>query len=127
MTAIPGERNAAAGLAAPVGGSWAGPVARLVAIFRTDDEVARVLGVPNAALADWRRGETVPMEHQAAITGLVAVTDVLAGYLEPSVVAEWLQGSNQRLGGLPPVIAIRHGRLSDVLDAVEAEKAGAFV
>ena len=42
------------------------------------------------------------------------------------VVAKWLRGTNAHLGDRRPIDVIRQGRLSEVVAAIEAEKAGAF-
>ena len=48
------------------------------------------------------------------------------GFLDVSSIPKWLRGLNAHLGDRRPIDVIRQGRLSEVIAAIEAEKAGAF-
>jgi len=51
---------------------------------------------------------------------------LLEGFLEEGSIAKWLRGMNAHLGDRRPIDVIRQGRLSEVVAAIEAERAGAF-
>jgi len=57
---------------------------------------------------------------------LDTVVSLLEGFLEVGSIAKWLRGMNAHLGDRRPIDVIRQGRLSEVVAAIEAEKAGAF-
>ena len=94
--------------------------------FRDDAELARSLGVHRSAVVRWKRGETPALENWEQLVGLDTVVSLLASFLDERSIPKWLHGLNAHLGDRRPIDVIRQGRLSEVIAAIEAEKAGAF-
>lgn len=94
--------------------------------FDSDAELARTLGVHRSQVARWKRGARADAANEERLRNLGAVVDSLTGYLEPSVISDWLTGVNAHLGDLRPIDLLLQGRLAEVIGAVEAEKRGAY-
>jgi hypothetical protein len=94
--------------------------------FPDDADLARSLGVHRSAVVRWKRGETPAPQNWEQLVGLDAVVSLLEGFLELASIPKWLRGLNAHLGERRPIDVIRQGRLSEVVAAIEAEKAGAF-
>ncbi len=94
--------------------------------FPDDADLARSLGVHRSAVVRWKRGEPPAPRNWEQLVGLDAVVSLLEGFLEVASIAKWLRGLNAHLGDRRPIDVIRQGRLSEVVAAIEAEKAGAF-
>ncbi len=94
--------------------------------FPDDADLARSLGVHRSAVVRWKRGETPAARNWEQLVGLDTVVSLLEGFLEEGSIAKWLRGMNAHLGDRRPIDVIRQGRLSEVVAAIEAERAGAF-
>ena len=94
--------------------------------FPDDADLARSLGVHRSAVVRWKRGEAPAAKNWEQLVGLDTVVSLLEGFLEQASIAKWLRGVNAHLGDRRPIDVIRQGRLSEVVAAIEAEKAGAF-
>jgi hypothetical protein len=94
--------------------------------FPDDADLARSLGVHRSAVVRWKRGDAPAARNWEQLIGLDAVVSLLEGFLEDTSIAKWLRGTNAHLGDRRPIDVIRQGRLSEVIAAIEAEKAGAF-
>jgi len=94
--------------------------------FPDDADLARSLGVHRSAVVRWKRGEAPAAKNWEQLVGLDTVVSLLEGFLEVASIAKWLRGINAHLGDRRPIDVIRQGRLSEVVAAIEAEKAGAF-
>ncbi len=94
--------------------------------FETDAELADLLGVDRAQPARWRAGQAPDPANREKIVALDVVVELLSGYLSPSSIPKWLNGTNAHLGNRRPVALLRDGSLSEVIAAIEAEKSGAF-
>ncbi|HEY3219216.1 MAG TPA: hypothetical protein VGJ80_00665 [Gemmatimonadales bacterium] len=94
--------------------------------FPDDADLARSLGVHRSAVVRWKRGEAPTPENWEQLVGLDTVVSLLEGFLEIGSIPKWLRGVNAHLGDRRPIDMIRQGRLSAVVAAIEAEKAGAF-
>ncbi|OLC89025.1 MAG: hypothetical protein DMD38_14595 [Gemmatimonadetes bacterium] len=94
--------------------------------FPDDADLARSLGVHRSAVVRWKRGEAPAAKNWEQLVGLDTVVSLLEGFLEEVSIAKWLRGTNAHLGDRRPIDVIRQGRLSEVVAAIEAEKAGAF-
>ena len=94
--------------------------------FPDDADLARSLGVHRSAVVRWKRGEAPAAKNWEQLVGLDTVVSLLEGFLEVASIAKWLRGINAHLGDRRPIDVIRLGRLSEVVAAIEAEKAGAF-
>ncbi|MDP3910314.1 MAG: hypothetical protein Q8Q14_07965 [Gemmatimonadales bacterium] len=99
-------------------------VARLA--FPDDAELARSLGVHRSAVVRWKRGEAPASKNWEQLVGLDTVVALLENFLDLKSIPKWLRGLNAHLGDRRPIDVIRQGRLSEVIAAIEAEKAGAF-
>jgi hypothetical protein len=66
------------------------------------------------------------MQHEAWPPDLDFVVSLLMDYLDPRAAHDWLYGVNAHLGHRRPIDVFRAGQLSDVVAAIEAEKAGTF-
>jgi transcriptional regulator with XRE-family HTH domain len=93
--------------------------------FDSDAEMAEVLGVHRSNITRWKHGETSP-ENDELLVMLDVVVTLLTGFLEPETIPKWLGGINAHLGHRRPLDVLRLGHLSEVIRAIEAEKAGAF-
>ena len=54
------------------------------------------------------------------------MVEMLARWLHPATVEEWLEGPNVHLDDRSPAFLLRRGHVADVLGALEAEKAGVY-
>jgi hypothetical protein len=95
-------------------------------VFDSDAEVAEALGVNRSQPGRWRAGQQPDAENADRIVGLDAVIEMLSGYLSPTSIRKWLNGTNAHLGDRRPIAVLRSGMLSDVIAAIEAEKSGAY-
>jgi|GEM_PF-569560 len=94
--------------------------------FETDADLADLLGVDRAQPARWRAGQAPDPANREKIVALDVVVELLSGYLSPSSIPKWLNGTNAHLGNRRPIALLREGNLSEVIAAIEAEKSGAF-
>src|SRR2546426_7886449 len=94
--------------------------------FPDDADLSRTGGVHRSAVGRWKRGEAPAARNWEQLVGLDTVVSLLEGFLEVASIAKWLRGINAHLGDRRPIDVIRLGRLSEVVAAIEAEKAGAF-
>ncbi len=95
-------------------------------VFQSDADLARTLGVHRSNVLRWKRGERPDRENWEQLVGIETVVSLLAGFLDDRSIPKWLHGFNAHLGDRRPVDVIREGRLSEVIAAIEAEKAGSF-
>jgi hypothetical protein len=77
-------------------------------------------------VARWKQGEIPDRENARFLRDVGIVVSLLDEYLDDDVIPDWLHGVNAHLGDRRPLEAIREGRLSEVVRAIEAEKSGAF-
>ena len=92
----------------------------------SDRQIAGILGVSPSQVARWRGGQVPDHENADRLGGLALVVEMLLRWLDADVIAEWLEGANGHLGNRAPSYLIRHGRVADVIGAIEAEKAGVY-
>jgi hypothetical protein len=95
-------------------------------IFRSDAEMATAFGVDRSNIARWRAGAPVSPEHRVVLHNLATATALLLDFLSPTTVPKWLRGVNAHLGDREPLAVLLHGRLSEVVAAIENERTGAF-
>lgn len=91
-----------------------------------DRAIATLLDVSPSQVSRWRRGQLPDPDNADRLAGLALVIEILGRWLHPETVEGWLHGANAHLDGRTPAYLIRHGRLADVIGAIEAEKAGTF-
>jgi hypothetical protein len=87
--------------------------------------LATLIGVSASTPGRWIRGRHRPRPQ--SMVQLIALDRTLtrAGLIwAPPAVHEWLQGNNSHLAGARPVDALRYGRTSAVLAALDTEKWG---
>ncbi len=94
--------------------------------FRSDAEMAETLGVHRSQVTRWKQGTAPAAGNAERLVGLDVVVALLDGFLEPASIPRWLRGINAHLDHRTPLDVLREGRLSEVIRAIEAEKAGAF-
>ncbi len=94
--------------------------------FASDSALADALGVNRSRVARWKQGERPEPENEAGLRDLGVVVSLLTGYLEDDAIPDWLHGMNPHLGHRRPLDVLRTGRLSEVVQVIEAEQGGAF-
>lgn len=95
-------------------------------VLGADRAIATLLDVSPSQISRWRRGQVPDADNADRLAGLALVVEMLARWLDPDTVEGWLDGANAHLDDRTPAYLIRHGRLADVIGAIEAEKAGTF-
>lgn len=89
---------------------------------------AGLLGVATSQASRWASGETVPSLDQARL--LIDLEHVMAHALllwtTPEGVNDWLTTPNGHLDGQRPIAWIREHGTTEVVDALQAETAGAY-
>jgi Antitoxin Xre/MbcA/ParS C-terminal toxin-binding domain len=89
---------------------------------------AAMLDVDPAQPSRWASGATVPAPDQAR--ALIDLDHVLAHaalvWPHQEVISDWLNTANAHLDGLRPIEWIRRHGSAEVVDALEAEAAGAY-
>ncbi|CAN5555864.1 hypothetical protein BH24GEM3_BH24GEM3_19770 [soil metagenome] len=94
--------------------------------FPSDAALAEAFPVSPSRVARWKQGEIPDRENARFLRDVGIVVSLLDEYLDDDVIPDWLHGVNAHLGDRRPLEAIREGRLSEVVRAIEAEKSGAF-
>ena len=110
------------------GQAWAPDerAARLVRVLG-NKAVAQLLNVSESQPSRWKTGEEVPSARFAPL--LVDLDHVVGRLLliwDQSVVFDWLTGPNGFLEGARPIDVIAARGTNEVVEAVEAEAAGAY-
>ena len=85
-----------------------------------------VLEINRSQVTRSRQGQRFRGESAWRATGLQVVVAALLQFLEPAVIADWLQGTNAHLNHRRPLDLLRDGHVAAVMAAVEAERAGSF-
>jgi hypothetical protein len=96
-------------------------------VFGSDSEMAAAFGVDRSNIARWRAGAPVSSEHRVMLHNLATAAAMLLEFLSPTTIPKWLRGINAHLGDRQPLAVLLHGRLSEVVAAIENERTGAFV
>ncbi len=94
--------------------------------FASDAELADLIGVHRSNVVRWKQGERASSAHLEPLLALDVVVSLLDGFLAPAAIRSWLYGLNALLADRRPLDVLKHGRLSEVVAAIEAEKQGAF-
>lgn len=95
-------------------------------VLGADRAIATLLDVSPSQVSRWRHGQVPDPENADRLAGLALVVEMLARWIHPDTVEGWLHGAHAHLDDRSPAYLIRHGRLADVIGAIEAEKAGTF-
>lgn len=102
---------------------------KLKAITRdlgNQSRVAEVLGVSRSRVSRWLRSEQPDPENRRKVEGLEFVLARLLALYEPTVVVDWLNGLNPFLNDWRPIDFLARGRVTEVLQAIDAHQAGSF-
>lgn len=126
-TAAQGTRHRAA--APPATGKGYLPERRSEFVIRIlgNQRTADLLKVSKSQPSRWRSGQEAP--GPAAARRLVDLDHVLARLAlvwDESLLADWLTTPNGFLDGATPVDVIEHRGTAEVIEAIDAEAAGAF-
>jgi hypothetical protein len=131
--AVPSKRTtrAAAPALAVLAGtstSWQ-PKVRADQVVRVlgNRRAAAVLGVSESQPSRWRKAIEVPSSQVAPM--LVDLDHIIARLQliwDEDVIGDWLEGANAFLGGARPIDVLRLNGSGPVLEAIEAEAAGAY-
>lgn len=97
-----------------------------VSVFGSASTFASWLEVNRSQLTRAGRGQRLRGEPAWRAVGLTAVVSALLQFLEPGVVADWLQGTNAHLNHQRPLDLLKAGQVAAVMAAVEAERAGSY-
>jgi hypothetical protein len=93
-----------------------------------NNKVAELLGVNRSQPSRWRSGkEGLAAENQRALVDLDYVIARLHQVWTPEVAKVWLTSPNAFLGGGTPVETLKQRGVLDVIAAIDAEAAGAYV
>ncbi len=89
--------------------------------------VARALGVSPSRVSRWlKRGEEPDRENRRKLEGLEFVLARLLQLYYPETAVKWLQGLNPFLDGWRPIDLIAEGRITEVLQAIDADESLAY-
>ena len=94
--------------------------------FRSQRRLAELLGVSPAQVSRWQRGQGIDAVNAERVDLLEHVMSGLLRVYAPEAAERWLVGLNPQLGDRRPIDLIRAGRSRELLDAISAERAGAF-
>ena len=97
-----------------------------VSVFGSANSFADWLDVNRSQVTRGQRGQRMRGQPAWRATGLAAVVAALLQFLEPEVIADWLQGTNAHLNHQRPLDLLRDGHVAAVMAAVEAERAGSW-
>jgi uncharacterized protein (DUF2384 family) len=90
-------------------------------------EVARALHVDRSQVTRWLDRDQDPgPDNLRKVEGVeLALARLLRQYDRDSAL-RWLEGFNAQLGDRRPIDLLARGRLSEVLDAIDADEIGSF-
>jgi transcriptional regulator with XRE-family HTH domain len=88
--------------------------------------VARALGVSPSRVSRWLRTEEPDPENRRKVEGLEFVLSYLLSFLHPDAAIAWLNGQNGFLNDFRPIDHLAGGRITEVIGAARAFRAGSF-
>jgi uncharacterized protein (DUF2384 family) len=88
--------------------------------------LARVLGVSPSRVSRWLRTEEPDAENRRKVEAVEFVLGRLLDLYQRDTAVKWLQGFNAHLGNRRPIDLLAHGRVAEVLGAIEADDTGAY-
>lgn len=95
-------------------------------VYGSDAAVAKLLGVDRSQPRRWREGQLPDPMNASRLTVLATVVEVLSAMLSPTTIPKWLAGANAHLGDRTPLALLRNGQVSEVFEAMDALRTGAF-
>lgn len=88
--------------------------------------VARALGVSPSRVSRWLRTEDPDPDNRRKVEGLEFVLAQALAFMHPDAVVAWLNGSEPFLGFHRPIDHLARGRVTEVMRALDAFRAGSF-
>ncbi len=104
----------------------AAKVEALARDFRSQAELAALLGVSRSQVTRWLKGAGIDPLNAEKIDLLELVLANLLRVYEPDVARAWLFGFNPHLGDRRPIDLVRAGKVEELLRAIRAARAGSF-
>ena len=104
----------------------AAKVEALARDFRSQAELAALLGVSRSQVTRWLKGAGIDPLNAEKIDLLELVVSNLRRLYTPEVARAWLFGFNPQLGNRRPIDLARAGKVEELLRAIRAERAGSF-
>lgn len=89
-------------------------------------KLAELLDVSPAQVTRWIRGSGIDALNADRVDLLEVVMSQLLRLYSPKIAAMWLVGFNPHLRDRRPIDVIRRGRAVEVLDAIQAARAGSY-
>ena len=89
-------------------------------------KLADLLGVSPAQVSRWQRGQGIDDVNADAVDLLELVMSNLLRLYESEAAVRWIVGVNPHLGDRRPLDLVRSGKSRELLDAIAAERSGAF-
>src|SRR3954454_3648489 len=94
--------------------------------FGSQRKLAQLLDVSPAQVTRWIKGKGIDDANADRVDALEVVMSQLLRLYTPDVAATWLRGLNPHLRDRRPIDLIRRGRTIEVLDAIQAVRAGSY-
>jgi uncharacterized protein (DUF2384 family) len=88
--------------------------------------LAELLDVSPAQVTRWLRGSGIDAVNADRVDLLELVMSQILRLYSPDIAERWLTGFNPHLHDRRPIDLIRRGRAKEVLDAINAARAGSF-
>ena len=104
----------------------AAKVEALARDFRSQAELAGLLGVSRSQITRWLKGAGIDPLNAEKIDLLELVVSNLLRLYAPEVARAWLFGFNPHLGNRRPIDLVRSGKAEELVRAIRAERAGSF-
>jgi len=99
----------------------------LVSDLGSRAEVARALQVDRSQVTRWLDRDQDPgPDNLRKVEGVELALARLLRLYDRASALRWLEGFNAQLGGRRPIDLLSRGRLSEVLDAIDADEIGSF-
>lgn len=89
-------------------------------------KLARLIGVSPSRVSRWLHEEEPDGANRRKVEGVEFVLTRLLANWERQTALKWLDGVNAHLGNRRPVDLLAHGRVAEVIEAIEAEETGAY-
>jgi DNA-binding transcriptional regulator YdaS (Cro superfamily) len=94
--------------------------------FGSQRKLAELLGVSPAQVTRWIKGTGIDAVNADRVDALEVAMSQLLRLYAPDAAAAWLRGLNPYLRDRRPIDLIRRGQTRDVLDAIQAARAGSY-
>jgi transcriptional regulator with XRE-family HTH domain len=88
--------------------------------------VARLLGVSPSRVSRWLRTEDPDAENRRKLEGVEFVLSRLLSLYGRDAALDWLLGVNAHVGNRRPIDLLSVGRITEILQAIDADEAGSY-